>query len=322
MKLLRQTFLLLLLATAIESPARTRADALADGRAWLRIQQRADGAIADRNNPLFETWETILAGHALHGSGDPRDRAALRAALRFLATQADPAGTVCHNRRCRGATCVETTAEYWRLRRVVDGTATPASVSVAVLALQEPDGRFRIGNPDVVARTDFPSVTAFAMTLVATDPSSMAAADRWLRQSQQADGQFGAAWEYYGTPAYAAWAAAQAWSGARSDVDEESRQALRDRLVATQEIDGSWPAPAEAGATVSAELVTALSMLALQALDPDAEGLARARSWLLEHQAGDGHWPGGRFPIPNARYRKSEDVAATAWALQALEAAR
>lgn len=320
--MIRLILLMLVLLPWAEAVSAQPSDPTARGRAWLRAQQRDDGAIADRRNPLFETWETILAAHALRTSTDPADRRALDAALAFLATQAGPQGTLCHNRRCLGATCIETTAEYWRLRRLADDARVPASVLGAVRSLQQPDGRFRIGNPDVVAQTDFPSVTAFALTLVAADRRSRVSGAHWLRRAQDDRGLFGVAWEYYGTEAYAAWAVAGAWAGDRRHANDAARTRLRDRLVATQTTDGSWPAPAGDGSNVSAELVSALSMLALQSLDPGSDALPRARAWLLSRQAADGHWPGGRFPVPAARYLKAEDVAATAWALQALEGFR
>ncbi|MBK8286205.1 MAG: terpene cyclase/mutase family protein [Ahniella sp.] len=313
-----------MLAMAAESVCAETANQTAQdrGREYLRSVQRADGAIADPADPLFETWETVLATRALARSPSEADRDAVDRALTFLKAQENVDQLVCHNRRCQAVICVETSAEYWGLRQELDGSEPTHRAVTALWAYQQDDGRFLIGNPDVRERKDFVSVTGFALMLpdrgVVSAQNRLAALD-WLVTQLQADGSFGRAWEYYGTEAYAVWAVARGIS----QFDPAQTRTLRDRLTEwlrhTQNPDGSWPAPDDPGVGVSAELVTALNTQSLAALTPDDTAADKARDWLRSRQHADGHWTGGRFPIPVDRYRKTEDLAATAWAIQALD---
>jgi hypothetical protein len=295
--------------------------AITRGLDHLVAQQRDDGAIADRDNPLFETWETVLAARALIGSATPAHRDALAGAMRFIAGQHNAQQLLCHNRRCRAATCVETSAEYLHLLLDLGQSDGVRSRLPALRAHQQPDGRHRVANPDVREVLDFASVTAFVLS-VATRAGAIEADDRrawrWLRKRQQRDGSFGVAWEYYGSTGYAGWPAMQtvdagAWRGA---------SALRSRFLlharATQQADGRWHATsADAAPAISDELATIFMLLALTQEDGDAR--ARGVAWLRSRQRADGAWSGGWFPIPETRLRKREDVVATALAVLVLQ---
>lgn len=293
-------------------------------RAWLVTQQRPDGAIADAANPLFETWETVLAARALASSRAPRDVMATRAALDYLASQRNVNGLLCHNRRCRGATCVETSAEYLQLL-IDSGQIQSARTAWPVLLGQQmPDGHFQVGNPDVRERRDFASVTAFVLAVGARlhqrGPDVLRASS-WLDRARTPQGDFGRAWEYYGTPAYALWPAARAWA-----VDptwaRSSAPRLFDWARATQGDDGLWSfqRATDGAHRVSAELETALMLLALRHAGAPDSLTAGARRALIERQQADGRWEGGLFPIPSERYVKREDVFATAITVLALQA--
>lgn len=319
--MIRIALLLALLLAA--GAAAASAPALERARDWLVSRQRADGAIADAANPLFETWETVIAARALATGRGDRDVAATRAALDFLARQQNVQGLLCHNRRCREATCVETSAEYLQLLIDVGQTPRARDLWPALLAHQQSDGRFLVGNPDVRERRDFASVTAFVLAVgnrLGEHGPAMRRADDWLRRARTPQGDFGSAWEYYGTPAYALWPAARAWSG-RAASARLSRRSLLDRARTTQHDDGRWSFQrADDVHQVSDALETALMLLAVRESAAPASLASPARRALLKLQQADGHWEGGWFPVPSDTYEKREDVFATAIAILALQA--
>lgn len=320
---MRGALALMLMVVAAATPA-SEAD-VERARAWLVTQQRADGAIADARNPLFETWETVVAARALATSGSPRDQMATRAALDYLSGQRNVNGLLCHNRRCRGATCVETSAEYLQLLIDAGQIQSARTAWPVLLGQQMPDGHFQVGNPDVREHRDFASVTAFVLAVGARlgqRGPEVQRASAWLDRARTPQGEFGRAWEYYGTPAYALWPATRAWAGDPTRA-QASTARLFDWARETQGGDALWSfQQATDGAQhVSAELETALMLLALrQAGAPDSLTVA-ARRALLDRQQADGRWEGGLFPIPSPRYEKREDVFATAIAILALQAA-
>ncbi len=298
-------------------------DALARARDWLVVQQRADGAIADQGNPLFETWETVIAARALTASHSSAHVDAAAAAVEFLANQQNAQGLLCHNLRCRQATCVETSAEYLQLLIDVGQIQRARELWPALIADQQPDGRFLVGNPDVRERLDFPSVTAFVLAVGARlnqqGPELQRARD-WLLDTQRPRGDFDAAWEYYGTPGYALWPAVRAL-GSSAASTRSARQALIGFARVTQRADGAWSFQSKKGDRhVSSTLETALMLLALSDADAPAMLIEPARNALRRMQQADGHWNGGWFPIPSASYEKREDVFATAIAILALQA--
>ena len=297
--------------------------AIERARDWLVTRQRADGAIADAGNPLFETWETVIAARALASSRAARDMAATAAALDYLERQQNADGLLCHNRRCREATCVETSAEYLQLLIDAGDRSRARERWPALLAHRQPDGRFLVGNPDVRERRDFASVTAFVLAVglrLGQHGPALQRSQDWLRRARTPRGDFGSAWEYYGTPAYALWPAARAWSG-QSAAARQSRRDLLDWARTTQHDDGRWSfQQAVDGHQVSDALETALMLLAVRESAAPARPASPAHRALLKLQQPDGHWEGGWFPVPSAPYEKREDVFATAIAILALQA--
>jgi hypothetical protein len=81
------------------------------------------------------------------------------------------------------------------------------------------------------------------------------------------------------------------------------------RLASMQASDGSWN-----GGEV---FDTAIAVIALQAVNPEAA--ARGRAWLLRNQLEPGGWRGTTRPPGGQSY--AQHISTTAWALQALLAA-
>lgn len=292
------------------------------GLAFLGSIQRADGAICDTVNPLFDVWETVEAATAVwecrHDSTDP----VLRKALAFLQAHENEAGMLCHNVKCRRAYCLETTAEYYLLLAAMRGREAILPRLDTIRRLQQPTGEWRIGNPDVLEAQDFPSVTGFVLSVFAAADTTSAddsAALSGLFQKKVPGTGWGQHWEYYGTPAYAIWAIARALRPhpgcmyLRKEAELDIRQAIGDT--------GYWEATYDPDTRrISRELEVALYLSALQALNPrdNLQLQGKCARYLVTHQSADGHWDGGFFPIASTRYEKREYVFATARALVAL----
>lgn len=289
----------------------SRAAAIALGRAFLIRSQASSGAISDPNNPLFDVWETIEAAIALRETGDSTEPA-LQRALAFLRANENPSGLVCHNQKCRAQHCLETSAEYLLLL----GPPAAATRAAAISAMQNDDGSWAIGNPDVREQPEFPSVTAFVIgALEASGVAASKKAHAWLLSAQNAEGHFGSAWEYYATPAYALWPAMRALE------DHDALARAEAYIRGAQLDDGGWyhrdPSRPK---WASKELQTALMLSALRYGDRERNRatVERGVQFLLRAQRADGSWDGGDFPIASVRYQKKEHIFATARALSVL----
>jgi hypothetical protein len=327
-KLMSASWLLSMLACLVlgackQSP---QVQAIDRGYAFLKTVQRANGAICDTINPLFDIWETVEAATAIWNCyGDASDPV-LTKALQFLKTHENKDGLLCHNVKCRNSYCLETTSEYVILLASIDGKKSIQARMEVVKKLQKPSGQWEIGNPDVLEYKDFPSVTAFVLR--ALQSAEMAplypdAAWAWLMAQQNADGNWGATWEYYGCTAYALWPVLQALKAAGSPASKAAMHKAVAAIDRDQQASSYWDATVSSSPKqVSRALQTALVVNALLGVDnPMArEAAASGTDFLLAQQQPDGHWSGGNFPIPNARYNKSEYVFATAQAMVALHA--
>src|SRR3989338_10359740 len=66
---------------------------------------------------------------------------------------------ICHNAQCNQRFCIETSALYVQLLAKLSSPAEQQSRLNAISQLQEKNGCWKVGNPDVFYKTDFPSVT-------------------------------------------------------------------------------------------------------------------------------------------------------------------
>lgn len=289
---------------------------------FLLSQQRTDGSFADSTNPLFNVWETILVTDALLTLNRPDCEPAIANALQFLKGSENEQGLICHNSKCKAATCVETSAYYVQL--ISDDSLSEVSHKLELLSnLQNPNGSWFVLNPDVHERTDFVSITAFAVNLFELHSypnyNKKAALD-FIASQQLPDGSWGQTWEYYNVPGYALWQCLKALKNEPQFAQNYQRGL--DFILQSQSEDGSWffRDPAIPNFT-SAELQTALMLQCLEdETDPKTvEARDKALHFLLEKQLANGSFDGGNFPIQNARYKKAEYLFATAMAIKALQ---
>ncbi len=312
-------------AAGSETPVDRGLDAaIESGRTFLIASQREDGAICDPRNPLFESWETVAAATALIDSG-AADDAPVRRALAYLSANENAAGLLCHNRRCKAGHCLETTAEYLQLlSRQPEGITLIQPRLAGVVALQQPTGEWRIGNPDVHELPDAPSATAFVLTMLEqgqSPPRDADAARDWLLERQNPAGDWGQHWEYYGCPAYQLWPVMRALAAFETPAAGEALERAAAYIREGQRPDGSWHFVDRARPRgVSPELQTALMLSALRYADPvrNREAIDRGAVYLLSRQRPDGSWDGGVFPITKPGYRKSEALFASARAVSVL----
>ncbi|MBL7766113.1 MAG: hypothetical protein JNJ58_08480 [Chitinophagaceae bacterium] len=294
--------------------------ATAQGIQFLKNIQQENGAICDTVNPLFNLWETILATTTLYISIQDTNDSVIRKALHYLKQNENNSGLICHNQKCKTSYCLETTSQYFSLLLQTGQLTLVESRMNEIMRLQKSTGEWEIGNPDVNEQRDFPSVTALVTSLYHEGyPDSIN--DRsleWLVQQQKPQGHWGYAWEYYGCPAYALWAAMKAMKGIETLEIIKSRHIAIDYIVSQQLLNGSWYfKDPQQNKQISAELQTAWMLLALQNAGlRNKIVLQKGVDYLLQTQDQQGAWYGGYFPIPDLRYKKQEYVAATAMALQ------
>ncbi len=305
-----------------QSPERM---AMERGADFLAQIQRADGAICDTVNPLFDIWETVEAATALWECYHDADHPVLQRALAFLKTHENPEGLLCHNVKCRASYCLETTSEYLLLLAQIQGKEAIQSRMARIQQLQKPSGEWEIGNPDVLENKAFPSVTAFvlaAFQAAEMQPLYADSAWAWLLRQQNADGNWGMAWEYYGCTAYAMWPAMRALKQADFPGTKAAMDKAMDYIYLHKKEFLFWDETLpNSPKNVSRELQTALVLNSLPDLDEHRtyQSATSGLQFLLAQQKPDGHWDGGHFPIASARYNKEEYVFATARAMVAIQ---
>lgn len=303
--------------TALGQPSIQRSSihkAIERSQQFLIGQQQPEGSFSDSLNNLFETWETILVTDALLYKLSPED-SIIQKAVQWLHDHESPEQLICHNQKCRQSYCLETSAVYLELLQRLPQKQDQKARIDFIAHLQEADGHWEIGNPDVTLQTGFPSVTGFVLNLLNEhdgDSISQRKAKQFLTKAQLSDGSWGATWEYYGCPGYALWQCLPAMRTGPgiSAVANRAQQ----YILQTQAEDGSWPVHQESGNHISTELHTTFMLLALSAETDQESKLALKKGirYLLETQAANGSWDGGLFPIPNERYKKREYLVATA----------
>lgn len=289
--------------------------------------QRENGAICDTLNPLFSVWETILAATALSEQSNKAANRAVQKALVYLKPLEHPEGLICHNEKCKSRYCLETTAFYFSLLRKAGDSVNVGSRLPFLQSLQKYEGDWDIGNPDVNEIKNFPSVTAFVVSLLGEanqGRQSQQDGMAWLVRQQNQEGHWGASWEYYGCPAYALWAVMKAFKGHSESAVELAKDRALKYIVSQQREDGRWDFDeVSASKRISPELQTLFMLGALQEADEQNHpALRKGIDYILTQQQVTGMWNGGYFPVPDQRYRKEEYVLATALAIVVLNRAR
>ncbi len=292
--------------------------AIQNGKKFLQEIQRIDGAICDTVNPLFETWETVLAAEALYQTRSNHDEQTFQKAMTFLKYNENNDGLLCHNKKCSKAYCIETTSVYFQLLSAMGESGKVQKSILKIVNLQQNTGQWIVGNPDVHENKDFASVTAFALNCLhqaSVKSHNINQSLSWLVKKQTPEGDWGSFWEYYGIPGYALWPILQTFHDHTSKEIEASTEKAVRYILSHQLEDGSWKYKNnnEHIKQPSKELQTSLMLSALEyeGYKNHQESFARGIDFLLQHQLKNGAWDGGYFPIVSVRYEKKEYIFAT-----------
>ncbi|MES2557531.1 MAG: prenyltransferase/squalene oxidase repeat-containing protein [Bacteroidota bacterium] len=284
---------------------------------FLKQAQTESGAINDSTNTLFSIWETILVADALLASDNiSASDTTVQRAVKWLQSSENAQQLICHNAECAQSYCIETSSLYVQLLANMSSSDEQQSRLTTINDLQEKNGSWEVGNPDVYFKTGFPSVTGFVLNLfdeLHFKSSGIDSAYRFLIISQLENGSWGQGWEYYGCPGYALWQCLPAIK--RCSYGKQTFEKGKAYILSTQLPNGSWYAPEYEGSNhVSAELQTAFMLSCLQEETDERSQIAfhKGISFLLEKQLPNGAWEGGLFPIPSDRYKKREYLITTA----------
>jgi hypothetical protein len=281
------------------------------GNAFLIKEQSADGSFSDSTNGLFNTWETVLVSKALMQTFGPKDTL-IQKSLSWLKSQENSDGLICHNIRCKGGVCLETSSLYLQLLHDTGDTIGTLLRFKSLCSGQLDNGSWDILNPYVKGDKNYVSVPAFILNTAFYTQTSVPDQDKALDfiQYNFSENGFPSNWEYYGTPTYAIWQGLRA-SKQRSDL----YKALKYFITEHQRPNGSWSFQdsLQGNPHISSELETAFILSAMiQCDDQELEPLIyKACSFLFEKQLPSGAWNGGRFPIENKEYHKYEYLLCT-----------
>lgn len=288
---------------------------------FLTAQQDESGKFSDSTNQLFDVWETILAVDALQHLRTSEYQLSVQSGLAYLQNHENPQALICHNSKCKEATCIETSAYYLELLRHTPDLNIEKRLA-HISEMQEENGSWTILNPDVSQNSSFVSVTAFVVHLFesyAYTSYSKKTALEYIAAKQLPDGSWGQSWEYYNCPGYALWQCLRVLKQEPEYAAEYQRGLA---FIADQQLEnGSWQyRDPSIENTTSPELQTALMLRCLVgAHDPSSiRALKKGIDFLLQAQLPNGSWDGGYFPIPNARYKKKEYLLATTLIIQSL----
>ncbi len=278
---------------------------------FLMHSQQPEGYFADSTNNLFNTWETVIVAKALLTVNDS-NRERLEPTFNWLRSEENESGLICHNNRCRGGVCLETSALYLQLLNQKGDTNSLRTRFGLLTKDQLVSGSWNILNPYVKGDRSYPSVPAFLLntsTLTGIPINGRKKAIQFLH-TQFSDSGFTANWEYYGTPAYTIW---QALNACREDSILFEKMKIF--VIENQQEDGSWNFQDSLNSRpkISSELETAFLLNALvQCQDPNLTPIIiKACDFLIRKQKNSGCWDGGRFPIENPEYVKLEYLLCT-----------
>ena len=293
-------------------------ESLKKGNAFLLNEQLPDGSFSDSTNGLFNTWETIAVTKALILSFGPTDPL-IQKSLFWLKTQENADGLICHNIRCKGGVCLETSALYLQLLNISGDTTGINGKFKSLSSNQLESGSWDILNPYVKGDKNYVSIPAFmlntAFYLHSNVPNQNLALD-FIKDNFSENG-FPCNWEYYGTPTYAIW---QGLCIAKQRTDFYTQ--IKQFIIKNQLPNGSWNFQErnQGNPHISSELETAFVLCAMIQCD-DVElkpYIDKACAFLLSKQLPTGAWDGGRFPIENKEYHKYEYLLCTSLITESL----
>ena len=290
-------------------------DSLARGTRFLLARQGNDGLWRDFLTPAGEAseWPTGFMLPALHLAG--ADQAALARATEALVASQRPDGGWGYN-EIVPSDADSTAWVLLSLSLTRDCLASSRRAAEFLIRHQRPDSggvsTYREAGPIrtfmglsrlipfggwCAPHTEVTATTGRALAALGSDDSREAAAAAWryVRSRQRADGSWNAYW--WSSPPYAT---AQAVGLALTLGEEEPAARAGDWALRTQDEDGGWRAP---GVGTSA-FATAMCLSLLVTVGADRQPIDAAVRRLVSLQNEDGGWPSHpimRIPMPGER---------------------
>lgn len=286
---------------------------------FLYSQQNNSGYFQDSSNGLFNVWETIICVKALSTRMKKNEfttNGSLLQAYKWLKSNQNSTGLICHNDICTSAYCIETSSIFLDLCLKFEPEINQVETLEFLESLQKENGSWEVGNPDVQFNLDYPSVTAFVLNFYTNNSISLLGKEKALSflNEKYENGLFwNSSWEYYGSPSYGIWQIVPALS-----ADEKScvkLDSIIKEIISKQKVDGSWSFQTNPSVNcISSELETAFILNALIRLNKKdlLPTIEKGIVYLQKQQNSKGAWNGGYFPIPNQRYKKAEYLVCTA----------
>lgn len=300
------------------------------GRRWLENQQRPDGSIGKVHPRQWEIWNTANAALALIETGGNKD--CITNAVNFVFGGQLENGSFFFNYVPKAlkenlyCNCIETASVA-----LLAAYKSEKSVSKEVrkgldflIKAQNEDGSWEL--PYIPRNSKYPSVTGYALKtllyLRVCPPKTFQKAQAFLEISQQSNGSWGRASDYYNTESYAIKNISNALILARNEewLTKEQREKIDMMLrrgisyiTKKQNHDGSWSAIGPSSKSIS----TALYLQTMLNLSDKIEKkgmklIENAVCFLIEKQRKEGFWYGGKLNRYNC------DIFATSEVLTAL----
>lgn len=286
---------------------------------FLYSQQNNSGYFQDSSNGLFNVWETIICVKALSTRMKKNEfttDGSLLQAYKWLKSNQNSTGLICHNDKCKSSFCLETSALFLEVQSKFEPEISQKKQLELIDSLQKKNGSWAVVNPDVQFDLDYPSVTAFLLNLnfnLDREFEGKEKAYDFLIQNLHPTDFWGSSWEYYGSPSYAIWQALPALS--HEKAYQKIVDSLAQEICTLQLENGSWDFQKNRSIhCISVELETAFILNALIRLNKKdlLPTIEKGIVYLQKQQNSQRAWNGGYFPISNQRYKKEEYLVCTA----------
>lgn len=290
--------------------------AILRGIEFLESNQNRNGSISLNNDKTFNIWETANSVIAIN-AGDSNNSVTVVKAVDYLLGNSEGDGSFYYSSlNKRNSYCIETTPAAMMV--LSDQEEAVKKGLDFIVSKQEADGSWDIGEWHIEkSKRHFPSATCYALVSLMCNSRKNETTSKGIRYvlgSQQSDGSWGSAWEYYDTPYYATQVCILALK-LNSPEDPSIKRAIW-FIERNQSADGSWGLDYRNRPSKALRTALALNSLLVAGKKANPNSIERGMKWLLKNQNKDGSWHGGRFV--NLRHKR-EDIFATTMAVLALK---
>lgn len=294
--------------------------AIERGKRWLENQQRADGSIGKIEPRQWEIWDTANAALALIETDG--DKTCIDNAVNFILGGQLENGSFYFNyvpkslKENRYCNCIETAcvallAAYKNEKRISENVKRGMDFLIKV---QNENGSWEL--PYITGNPEYPSITGFALKtllyLKFCPEKTLQKALSFLQTTQQRNGSWGRASEYYNTESYAIKNISDALILARDEgwliMEEKEKidkmlQRCSSYVLKRQNPDGSWSAIGQSSKCISTALYLQTLLNVGDMIDEKTtEQIKSATRFLIDKRRKNGSWYGGKLGKHNANF--------------------